>query len=477
MRALDLLEADPRVDANQLGINGVSGGGACSFHTAIADTRVKAVSTLCGICSPYDAIANWHLTGHCECMFPINLYKRDISVYAGLIAPRAVQFGFALHDSLFHPEETRALAHRARTAYTLLGCEDRWKLVEAPGPHGNQPAFDAAAAKWFDLHLAGVEQPPLKVAKPVFTESEISVFNGTPPAPDRLDILPQLLTPYGTLPLPSKPDEWPEIRQSAVSRLRAAVPCLSTLEEERRSQLKVSADWRYNGELKSSSTILLQGEIQGVGVRLRLYAPAGAVRKLLLAVGSEGEYLPWIDGRVHPLLPDKCVNVAGLQARLAGANLPPEPKTGAPGLPPLRNYYVRAMQLLGTSTVAMTFHDIGVALNALAECDGTSGCEIYLYGCGDSGIAALYRGILDDRVSGVIVEDVPASHRYGAPLPGVLRAFDLQHAFGLLAPRKIAMVNRGYKRCLWAQRLYERLGCPGNCLHAADLRQALAFML
>ena len=54
--AHSLLRAQPEVDPDRIGLTGISGGGACSFHLACADERVRAVSTLCGISTPRDAI-------------------------------------------------------------------------------------------------------------------------------------------------------------------------------------------------------------------------------------------------------------------------------------------------------------------------------------------------------------------------------------------------------------------------------------
>ena len=52
IRALDVLAADPAVDAGRIGITGVSGGGAMSLFAAALDQRIRAVSTLCQAVNP-----------------------------------------------------------------------------------------------------------------------------------------------------------------------------------------------------------------------------------------------------------------------------------------------------------------------------------------------------------------------------------------------------------------------------------------
>ncbi|MHC4873685.1 MAG: hypothetical protein ACYTFY_17710 [Planctomycetota bacterium] len=62
-------------------------------------------------------------------------------------------------------------------------------------------------------------------------------------------------------------------------------------------------------------------------------------------------------------------------------------------------------------------------------------------------------------------------------MPGVLRAFDIHEAIGLLAPMKIALVTHGHKRCMWSGKAYDRLGCSENLMLAADVRSAVKMVL
>jgi len=185
-------------------------------------------------------------------------------------------------------------------------------------------------------------------------------------------------------------------------------------------------------------------------------------------------------GKVGSVIEPGAAAWAGFEPRIAGANLPEEINDNFPAgsrMPPMRKLMIRGMSLAGTTPVMMTIHDIGVALNALANFEDTKNSEIFLYGRGDSGVAALYRGLIDERVKGVILEDPPGSHRDSAPILGILQAFDIHQAIGLMAPRKVALITHGHKRCMWSQRVYERIGCPECILLAADLRQAMKMIL
>ena len=469
VRALDVLAADPAVDAERLGATGVSGGGACSFFLAVADERVKAVSTLCGISTPVDAIVNRHLISHCNCMYPHHLFRRDTSEYAALIAPRAALYCFADDDQIFNADETRALVERTRRVYELYKCEESCELVTCPGPHGDHPEFDEATSKWFDRHLAGEERPLIERPEREVPEEVVSVFNGRPPSPNYMDILPRLLSPRGTVVLPGKPEEWPEIRRQALE----AMPAFPG--DDGRTFLKQAGIWRRGEGANTAHS----GQIDGVAVWLHISTLTSAPAKLIMAVAGPGEGSRDVMGCVGGLGPDsKGIASAGFEPRCGGLSFN--------GLVPRSSGEIRkwsiekllpfALPLTGVTPVMMTVHDIGVALDYLRGLEGFEKTEIYLHGKGDAGVAALYKGIMDESVAGVILEDAPATHADAAPILGILRAFDMPQAVGLMAPRKVALVNPRHNYWTWPDRIYERLGCPEKYVRTGSLRQAVEMM-
>lgn len=470
IRALDVLAADPRVDPERLAVTGVSGGGACSFHLAIADERVKAVSTLCGICTPYDAIANRHLISHCNCMFPINLYRRDTSDYAALIAPRAALFCFADDDQIFHPDETRALVGRTRKVFTLYGQDQRCGLVTCAGGHGDHPEFDEATSRWFDRHVAGDERPLLKLGQRELPEQAVSVFNGQPPSPNRVDLLPQLISTRGTVPLPNEPGDWAAIRRQAV----ASIPPFP--EDAVSAPIHESGTWRKpNGVLASH-----RGRIGGMDVCLQSLTPTGC-SKVVMGIAGPGEGALDLMGQVFTCSgsPGSTASV-GFESRLAGVSYP-VPEVGiSPATSmkwSIRKLLPFAMSLSGVTPVMMTVNDIRAAVDYLARCETMKGIEIFLYGKGDAGVAALYAGLVDGRIAGVILDDPPSSHLDAAPILGILRSFDMPQAVGLMAPRRVALINPQHNCWTWPTRVYERLGIPERLIVVDTLAKAFESIL
>jgi cephalosporin-C deacetylase-like acetyl esterase len=479
MRALDILSADPSVDPERIGLTGVSGGGACSFHLAIADERVKALSTLCGISSPLDAITNLHLMGHCDCMYPLNIYGRDISEYAALIAPRPALFCFADHDTLFHPKETTALVERASHVYKLYEKDDHCSLVTCPGPHGDHPEFDEATASWFDKYVAGDSRPSIRRGDREQPESVISIFKGQPPSPNHLHSIPQLISPRGTVALPAKPDEWPDIQNAALQNLRNEI-LRAQPKPDIESSMALDGDWHWTPTPDPIIFRAHRGHIGGIDVCLHMVTPPNADQKLVLSIGGEGENSMDAMNRATSSLDPKTTAYAGFAPRVGGMNsVAPRDISGPSGskLPSMRSWLLRAMALTGVTPVMMTIDDIGFAVDYLLGLPEVKGREIFLCGKGDSGVAALYYALLDDRISGVAVEDVPSSHIDGSPILGVLRALDIPQAVGLMAPRKVAMVTPGHSFWTWPTCAYERLGCQDKFLMTGDLRSALDMLL
>jgi len=478
IRALDVLAVDPHVDAGRLAATGVSGGGSLSFFLAIADERVKAVSTLCGISSPVDAIANRHLFGHCDCFYPHNVFGRDISEYAALIAPRAALFCFADHDPLFHPVETKALVDRMRRIYELYGQKDHCELVTCPGPHGNHPEFDQATSAWFDRHVAGSAHPEIPVADEEFTEPELSVFNGVSPVPNHLHLLPDLLTPRGGLALPQQPDEWPRLRQEIVARLKKEIFCArempGTLKMER------DGDWLWSARGPAEKSVRIhRGTINNTDVWLQMVRPGPAPRRLVITVADGGETSQQAMARSAVAVNTATTTYAGYEPRLAGDRAPmADPGLHFPGsrLPSIRTNLLRAMALTGITPVMMICQDILGVIDYLLTLEELRDVEIYVAGRGEAGIAALYSGVLDERIAGVILEDPPGSHRTGAPVLGILRVLDLPQAVALMAPRPVALVNPVYSNWTWPERLYQRLGCPEKFIITEDIRSAMEKM-
>ena len=447
IRALDLLLSLPEVDQGRVGATGISGGGAHSLFLAIADERVRAVASVAGTDCVKTLVSHRHVWGHCDCMFPFNLYRRDTSEFLALIAPRPLLLCFAREDSLYTPEGWRGMFERVRKVYELYGEPEKCQLFEYPGPHAYSPEAVERICQWFDRFVAGEERPKVELGGEEQDERATSVFHGAPPDVDRLDILPELLARRGRVRLPKGPDDWPRIREGVVRKLVEGPLRWAVGSEEKFEPL-----WRGDYLTDGRRHVVVRGEIGGVEVWLEALLPKEPTGKLVLGLAGPDE------------------GAKAVLSRLSGACGPHgacalEPRgSGLTALNPRNSRdYVQALRSalwVGLTPTLLAVHDLLRALEFLRSEEGFEGQKVYLYGRGEAGVACLYVAALDESVAGVVVDSIPVSHAEGAHLIGILRVLDIPQALGLPAPRPVGVVSPGRRLTLWAERLYRRLGAP-----------------
>lgn len=463
LRALDALCTMPEVDAKRIGVTGISGGGIMSLNTAIADERIAAAVIVCGVGTPRYVLQNRFLLNHCDCVYAPNSRGRDTADFAALIAPRPLLFCYAEQDALFGPEEYTGLFERTRKVYRLLGCESKCELLTAPGPHSYRPAHLLRSQQWMDQHVAGQAHPMVEPFKREHDEATTTVFGERPHVPNRTDLLPQLMATPGIPPLPHNRDEWAALREDYVSKLRHQVlepaphlPATATMHPVREAITGGRGYRKYRGEIDS------------VDVWIEVLMPPEGFG------GASGLPVVMLVDEATPLgrgIPRMGLSIAeppvmcGIEPRVAGVNAPSKE---------LGTAMMRAAMVAGVTTVSMMIEDLRLLLPRVRPVLKDDATPVILYGRGDAAAACLYHALTDPMVAGLVLEDLPASHRFGAPLIGVMRLLDLPHALGLMAPRPVALVNGGHSVESWATRVYNRLGEGSRLTIAPTLTAAFA---
>jgi hypothetical protein len=124
----------PGVDADRLGVMGISGGGTMTAWTALCDERFKAVEVICYS----DLWAHFGIRdiNYCGSQVAPGLFKLvDVPDLQGLIAPRPLLVDIGVHDECFKVETAMACFHQVEKIYEAAGIRDRLELDLFPGNH------------------------------------------------------------------------------------------------------------------------------------------------------------------------------------------------------------------------------------------------------------------------------------------------------------------------------------------------------
>jgi dienelactone hydrolase len=133
IRAVDYLQTRREVDAERLGVMGISGGGLTSFFSAALDERISA-AVVSGYFNTFKACI--FSLSHCiDNYFPGMLQLVEMPDIAGLIAPRPVFFESGTKDNIFPIEATRQAYRQAQRIYRVFGAPKNTQLEIFEGEH------------------------------------------------------------------------------------------------------------------------------------------------------------------------------------------------------------------------------------------------------------------------------------------------------------------------------------------------------
>lgn len=177
MRAVDLLQALPYVDSENIGVTGASGGGNQAMWFAALDERVKAAVPIVSVGTFESAV----MGSNCVCeLLPDGLKFTETAGVLALYAPRALKMCNHEQDSnpTFYPSEMLRSYHNAKPVFQMLGVEKHIGYEIFNLSHGYWPENREVMLGWFDLHLKGVGDGTSKKEIPFKTlpQEELMVF-------------------------------------------------------------------------------------------------------------------------------------------------------------------------------------------------------------------------------------------------------------------------------------------------------------
>ncbi len=473
IRALDYLQSRADVDPEKLGLTGRSGGGATSWWIAAADDRVKAVVPVAGI-ADLDAQLNEGvaerykkgvITGHCDCMFPVNTYRWDFAMIVALIAPRPLLLGNSDLDDIFPVPGYRRIAEKVRKVYALYGADEKFDLLETAGPHKDTPELRVGINRWMnrwlkdDAKTAVVDEIPAKL-----TPQQLKVLDKIPDGALNATIHETFVkvADFPALDAVTKAS-WAGQRD----RLQAGLT------------ERVFAGWP-KGVPAVKPTPAADVTADGVrlqawdfvsepGIELRLFVMSpidgGKPEKLILSVLDEPGWAKWCKDLgpdfAAALQVSKAIQRDDAQfaqnrtamktqkvqfAAIAPRGIGPTQWADAGSGPDVQ--IRRRFALIGQTLDGQRVWDVRRAIAALPVAEVKT--PITIQGDGEAAGLALYAGLYEPTVTAFDLWHLPASHRTGPTLLNVLKVLDLPQAVALALPRPVTLhVAGSADRAAW----------------------------
>jgi dienelactone hydrolase len=460
IRGLDLLAERPEVDADKMGVTGISGGGAQSWFLAAADPRIKAAAPVCGASTLEAQISTRTIDDHCDCMMPINTYRIDFQNIGALIAPGALLIGQADRDGLNQVESVQKIYSDLKRIYELNGSPEQIEYVEYPGGHSYHQLSREKIFSFFLKHLMGKNITPEETGdidlspESLLSEEELKVYVDGPPADDRTTTIQDsfiklagapdipdesallayrdtvrsflIKKTFGAFPAsPPQPD--PTLIFRTLDRAGYGSDIYSFVSEEG-WRLKVDIRWRNDPSLKKPLMIVLRNSDEN------RYASEEFIS------GLKDEW-----------------NLAFLEVRGVGEF----------GWDPNMQWHIRrASAWTGRTIASMQVYDLLRCIEFCRTLDGVDPVAIGIAARDEMGVVALYTALLDGKCRTLILKNPPASQDAASSPDGrgpaiemlnCLRITDVYQLPALLTPAEMIFIGEVPESYKWSENLLIKL--------------------
>ena len=436
VRAIDYLQSRKEIDRERIGVTGRSGGGAYSWWIAAIDERIKAAVPAAGITDLRNHVIDGCVEGHCDCMYITNTYRWDYPRVAALVAPRPLLLSNSDRDDIFPLDGVVRTYNEARHVYDLYKAGGDLGLLIVPGPHKDCQELQVPAFRWFNKHLKGDAQTPIRdSAEKQFTPQELKVFAELPK--DQLNAtIHETFVPAAAPPsVPATANQWNTLRDGWLKAIRektfAAWPA---------SPEPLDVQKTYSVQHAGLRLAAYDFTSQGP-VRLRLYLvereSAGKPSRVVLKIVGQQDWQQLLAAMPNPnaaataKLQDEVrpgVAIAFLSPRGVGLTaFDPSPKK--------QTQIRRRFMLLGQTLDGMQVWDVRRAIQTLCSLDETKSLRPELSARDVMAGIALYASLFEPDVAGLVLENLPATHRNGPILLNVSRYLEMPQAVAMASER------------------------------------------
>ncbi|MCK4346426.1 MAG: acetylxylan esterase [Bacteroidales bacterium] len=461
IRGLDLLSERPEVDPEKLGVTGLSGGGSQSWYIAAADPRIKAAAPVCGASTLKAHLLTRTIDGHCDCMMPINTYRRDFQDIGALIAPRPLLIAQADLDGLNTIESVRELYSDIKKIYDLYDAPEHISLVETPGGHSYHQISRQKIFSFFLKHLMGKQISPEDAGdidespEIQLSEEELKVYVDGVPENDRTTKIQDSFVKLPAAPVISNEKELYAFRDSVKRFLKretfGAFP-QDPVPFDPRLVFRAADGAQYGWEVFS----FISEEGWRLKVDVRWKNEPHKKKPLMIVLRSPDEDRWESEGFIGGL--NNEWNIAYFEVRGVGEN----------GWASNLQWHVRrASAWTGRTVASMQVYDLLRCLQFCRTLEGVDAGKIGIAARNEMAVVAMYTALLDGNCQILIVNNPPESQDIPSRPDGrgaaiemlnCLRVTDVYQLPALLSPARIVFIGEIPVAYQWSEKILKKLG-------------------
>lgn len=468
IRALDYLETRPEVDKHQIGLTGISGGGAMTWYTAAVDDRITVAAPVCSTFTFGSQAEQWLASGQCDCIYFHNTYSWDFPIVGALIAPRPLLIISGQKDTIFPPDGYHAVFQRTKRIYDLYagGNSDRIRELDDNVGHSDPPLFLRGARQWMQRWLkSDATELPLETnSPPLETAANLACLTQMPSDAINFKIQDRF-TVVAKLKKPTSRRAWDHRRSELMALLKEKVfrwfPTESISFETKVS--RSTGGWLARNGYADYKDVSFQTE-EGARIRAQLLTPKDHQANAPLLVYSKRsiDSISFMD--VDDILPvlGRC-SVLIVNPRFTEKALTPSEFADIE----------RTAVWTGRTIEAMQVWDILRAVRWAMDEEKVPVSTVVVYGKDEMGVLGLYASLFDERIKQVIVNNPPASHWQGPALLNVLRVTDIPEIAGALAPRRLTSLTKLPEAFEQTRRLFKIQNASEQFVQSDSLPEAL----
>ena len=424
IRAVDYLVSRPEVDSKRIGITGRSGGGAYSWYAAALDERIQVAIPVAGITDLEDHVVDRCVTGHCDCMYPVNIYGWDFGTLAALVAPRALMIGNTDRDPIFPLDGVFRVQQEVAGLYATLNATNRFAIQWTTGGHDDTPELQVGCRVFLDRFLKGTPDPIRDAAEEKrLTPQQLKVFDRLP-VDEKVTSVSDWFVPMAqptSMQKGSSHDAWKKILRERIDG-RTPWPTFSQQKEDREPSPKLPIKFEAKSGSSRANYYLLEDRYGSSGiVETNQVALGDSVEKVVIDFAYPSKLdetgLPeWNSSAVEQV---KDLKTLFVRCYVEGSLPSDDTRNRMDGIQLRRSYILAGWTLEGRQIA--TYEQLLMWVE-----DFCPNAKIHLKGEGLQACSALHALVLSEiHVEKTEFISVPKGYCEGYPLLGVLRHFDI----------------------------------------------------